>query len=68
MAGYLVSFTSTDDLMDKINELRNPERLNAMSVAARHYSEQYSWTVSSQQLLDYYHLAVAHRRKQAFIR
>ena len=66
--GYLVSFTSTDDLMDKINELRNPERLNAMSVAARHYSEQYSWTVSSQQLLDYYHLAVAHRRKQAFIR
>lgn len=66
--GYLVSFTSTDDLMDKINELRNPERLNAMSVAARHYSEQYSWTVSSQQLLDYYHLAIAHRRKQAFIR
>ena len=54
--------------MDKIDELRNPERLNAMSVAARHYSEQYSWTVSSQQLLDYYHLAVAHRRKQAFIR
>lgn len=64
--GYLVSFTNTDDLMEKINGLRDAGRLKTMSVAARHYAEGYSWTVSSQQLLDYYHLAIAHRRKEAF--
>lgn len=64
--GCLYDSGDTDSMMDALEMLRDTELRNKMSISARHQAERFSWTVTSQQLLDYYHLALARNRRMRF--
>ncbi len=64
--GCLYDSGDTDTMMDALDLLRDEEQRKNMGIAARHQAERFSWTVTSQQLLDYYHLAIARNNRMRF--
>lgn len=62
--GFLYHEDDRIAFQEAIQSLKQEEVRKMMGISCRHQAENFSWTVASQQLLDYYHLAVAHRKRQ----
>lgn len=62
--GLLYPTGDRDAFLDAVIELRDPGRRKSLSVAACHDAKRYSWTMTSQQLLDYYHLTIARHQRR----
>ncbi len=61
--GFLFDPTDSNTLLDAIAQLRDPELRGRMSACARKQAESFGWSVTSQQMVDYYHMAIAHHRR-----
>lgn len=64
--GLLYALNDESDWLGSVLLLQDDDFRKSLSVAACHDAKRFSWTMTSQQLLDYYHLTIArHERWQA---
>lgn len=62
--GFLFDVDSTPSLFRAVDAIADAERMGKMRVAVRSEAERFGWSRTSQQLLDYYHIAIERSRRR----
>lgn len=65
--GFLFDVTNTDSLHNAVDKLLDDDKIVVIAKNARLEAESYAWSRTSQELLDYYHIAIEQDRKNKFL-